>query len=400
MAFDLQRALLEGLSSRIPFLDRLLSYCYFAEMSVLEVASHDARGRGVSLVGRVGPEGPEERVLVAPLPFQACRRGVLEDPQDQRRALHLVAATWAMASLQRSGRPGPGIALIALHPDLDGEALTELTRERDLLRPRRFVILGGSVCSSPEVVAVDGLLVHVSAPLPVRPLPRPLRDIQVWRCTAGNGLFAALEEVFSCYREDRIVPLLVQPRAGVLLEEPTDAEVTVGLTEDGIRPPGSWVHVDSPTHIGTQGSWGERFRAWSEGFLALAEAARRSWGDQVPDGAIRVVGMASRDPVGIDVLLWVPAGSLDQTWAFLKSVTIRGGSLVLAQARASLSESPMPASGPRFPPGLTLRIPEGLPVEVLGTRREEESDPVQESLLLARDLKTLLEGLEGLRGAP
>lgn len=408
MAFDLQRALVEGLGSRIPFLDRLLSYCYFAEMSVLEVASSDSRGRGVSLVGRVGPEGPEEVVLVSPLPSQASRRGLLEDPQDQRRALRLLAATWAMASLQRPGRPGPGIAVIAAHPDPDGEALAGLARERDLLRPRRVVLLDDSPMEdSPgplaEPVSLDGLIVHLSAPLPVQPLPRPLRDIQVWRWEGGRGpLFRALEDVFSLHQEGRIVPLLVHPRSGDLLEEPLDAEMTVGLAVGGIEPPPSWRHVDSPMRVQTLGSWSHRMQALSQGVALVTQAVRQAWNGAFPDGAIRVVGIASRDPVGIDLLIWVPSGTLDRAKTALEALPGRDqATLSFSLARRSASGSSRTGPDLRLPPGMTLAIPEGIPVAVLGSRRTPEPDAIQEAVLLAGDLKALLEGLPGsLEGRP
>lgn len=400
MAFDLQRALTEGIGSRIPFLDRLLSYCYFAEMSVLEVASSDSRGRGLSLVGRVGPEGPEDVVLVSPLPSQASRRGLLEDPRDQRRALRLLAATWALASLQVPDRPGPRIAILAVHPDPDGEALAGLAREADLLRPRRFLLLDDSpIGDSPlaDPVALDGLLVHLSAPLPVQPLPRPLRDIQVWRWEGGRGhLFRALEEVFSLQREGRIVPLLVHPRSGDLLEEPLDAEVTVGLVDSINESPPSWRHVDSPMRVQTMGSWAHRVRALAEGVAIVSEAALRAWNGAFPGGAVRVVGMASRDPVGIDLLLWVPPGAMEQTKTFLEAWPGRDSTtLSLSLTRRGLHGSPEAAPVPRFPPGMTLAIPEGIPVAVLGSRSNEELDAIQEAVLLARDLKGLLEGLPG-----
>ena len=394
MAFDLHRALLEGLGSRIPFLDRLLSYCYFADMSVLEVASCDSGGRGVSLVGRMGAEGAEEVVLVSPLPSQASRRGILEDPLDRRRALRLLAATWALASLQDPERPSPGAGLIAVHPDPDGDALSGLARERDLLRPRRFLLLDDAPRPGKVPVAMDGMIVRVAAPLPVQSIPRPLRDIQVWRWHPGPGLFRALEEICSLHREGRIVPLLVHPRSGILLEEPPDAEVTVGLLDSGVVPPPAWRHVDSPMRIGTQGSWGGRVRAFAEGFSILSEAARRAWGGSLPDGAIRVVGTVARNPVGIDLVIWVPAGSLEKTREFLEQSPPKEGSEIsLGPGRSIRTVSPASLPDLRFPPGMALCIPEGVPTEALGSRRDEEGDPVREAVTLAMDLKELLRGL-------
>lgn len=399
MAFDLQRALQEGLGSRIPFLDRLLSYCYFAEMSVLEVAFYDSQGRGVSLVGRLGQEAPEEVVLVSPLPPQASRRGILEDPQDQRRALRLIAATWALASLQPTGLPAPAVGLLAVHPDPEGEVLAGLTRERDLLRPRRYLLLDESPCRRAAPVGVDGLLLHLSAPLPVRPLPRPLRDIQVWRWhLAGSGCFQALRDVFRLHREGSILPLVIGPRSGVLLEEPQDLEVTVGVIDGATTPPPGWRQVDRPTHVGTQGSWGDRVRALDEGLSLVFEAGRRAWGGTVPDRAIRVVGAGNRDPAGLDVLLWTPAGTMERARAFIQaSPPVDGLVISVVQSRRAGPLTSDPASGADapFPPGMTLSIPEDVPVLSMGSRIEGESDPVLEAVALARSLRHWIEEILG-----
>jgi len=400
VAFDLQRALVEGMTSRIPFLDRLLSYCYFAEMSVLEVASSDATGRGVSLVGRVGAEGPEEVVLVSPLPFQAARRGALDDRLEQRRALRLLAATWALASRRGdSDRAPPGLGLIAVHPDPGGDSLASLTRERDLLRPWRLVLLDDSPDPTLRPVTLDGLLVHLSAPLPVQPLPRPLRDIQVWRWQGGAGLFRALEETFALHRHGRIVPLLLHPCSGPLLEEPLAAEMTVGLLDARTVPPPEWQHVDSPLRVSTQGSWGDRIRAFDECFSILAEAVQQAWGGHIPDGAVRVAGIGTPDPVGIDLVLWVPGGCLDGALAALERRSCReGADLQVTQVRRSGVGRGAVAAQTGFPPAMSLCVPEGIPLEVLGCRREAIDDPVQEAVAVAEDLRGLLGRLSGTAG--
>ena len=122
MGFDIIRAASEALASRLPFLDRLLSYLYFADLAVLEQSTWDDLGRGVTVLGRKGPQRPGAGVvLAAPLPRASSLAGLPPGSPDVVRAGTLLAMAWAVASLPEETRFP--VTLVAARPDPLGNGL-------------------------------------------------------------------------------------------------------------------------------------------------------------------------------------------------------------------------------------------------------------------------------------
>ena len=113
MGFDVARAALEAFQSRLPFLDRLLSYLYFADLDVLEESTWDEFGHGVTVLGRRGPDVAGRGVIVAaPLPRAGTLAGLPPDSPDCHRAGTLLALAWAVASLEDAELCAP-VTLVA-----------------------------------------------------------------------------------------------------------------------------------------------------------------------------------------------------------------------------------------------------------------------------------------------
>lgn len=318
MGFDVSRAVAEALQSRLPFVDRLLSYLYFGDAAVLEQSTWDESGRGVTIVGRRGPGRPGGILLAAPLPLAATLADLPAGSPDVTRGLALLSMAWALASLEESDLSEP-VTLVAARPDPSGTALRSVLESGTV--SARLAL--AATPASDEARAPDATVVALSLllDLPVRPLRAPLRDVVSWVHPAPGDALAALRDLAARLDDGSGVPLALEPGPGVHLGPVDRLGLTVGLCEPGPPPPG-WAEGGRPSRVGGSGSCRPRLDA----LLAAAEAAGRvaagAWADAgrpVPTDLVRLVDLGASEPSGATLGVTLPAEATGDVPASLEA---------------------------------------------------------------------------------
>lgn len=309
MGFDVARAALEAFASRLPFLDRLLSYLYFAELDVLEQSTWDEFGHGVTVLGRRGPDRPGHGViLAAPLPRATTLAGLSPDSADFGRAGTLLALAWAVASLEDADLRAP-VTLVAARPDPLGTGLRSVLDVR--FTAGQQVIAAAATGPSAATPGCAVVVLSIETRVPVHPLRAPLRDVVTLTSVgaSGAGSMSALSALESTIRDRSLDPLELHPAPGIHLCEPDPIRLTVGLRTADFQAPTGWQVEAHPGSVGSTGSSLERVLALAATItLATAEVAH-AWeraGLPTPGQAFRIVDHGSIDPATTLLALALP----------------------------------------------------------------------------------------------
>lgn len=344
MGFDVARAASEALASRLPFLDRLVSYLYFADLVVLEQSTCDEFGRGVTVVGRKGPERPGDGVvLAAPLPRAESLLGLATGSADVTRAGTLLAMAWAVASLDEDRLARP-VTLVAARPDPLGSGLRSVL---DVPAGRDCTVIA-SAPTGPDATApmCAVAVLSLAMPAPVRPLRAPLKDVVTLtldRCDAVPALAA----LAAAARSRSLEPLSIHPTSGVHMGPIEELHISVGLPRADFLPPGGWRVEERPVTVHSAGSCLDRVTALDAALATCGAEALEAWdraGTTMPDEPVRLLDLGSADPSGALVALALPR--VDGTHAFLEGLARRLSSLPDLHASVLHAFVPGPSDGP------------------------------------------------------
>ena len=312
MGFDVARAALEAFQSRLPFLDRLLSYLYFADLDVLEESTWDEFGHGVTVLGRRGPDVAGRGVIVAaPLPRAGTLAGLAPDSPDCHRAGTLLALAWAVASLEDAELRAP-VTLVAARPDPLGTGLRSVLNAR--ITSGQTVIAAAPTGPSSVTPACAIVVLSIETRVPVQPLRAPLRDVVTLAAGGAShpGAVAALARLEAAFRDRSIEPLELHSAPGVHLAEPDVLRITVGLRTAAPDAPEGWHVVAHPGSVGGTGSLLDRFLALNSALARATSEVREAWdrtGRAAPADGLRIVDIGSVDPSTGLLALGLPAGA-------------------------------------------------------------------------------------------
>jgi hypothetical protein len=237
VGFDLTRAVADSLGGRTAVLDRLVSYLYFADISVVEQSTWDEHGSGVSVVGTKGGGTGPAVVLATPLPsprgLDPARAGA-SWPVELARFVDLMAKTWALSEIpaEAAGRP---VHLVAYRPDPVGRTLRDVL---DAIGTTGDVLAWGPVGPLPVEVSGSLAVRRLDATASLAATRFPARATLTLRAASG----AASSPRFAVEALRQACRLARKPRSRALLRAasgtdllPPD-EIVVDLAGIPCRP--------------------------------------------------------------------------------------------------------------------------------------------------------------------
>lgn len=287
VSFDISRAVIETFGSRTPFLDRVLSYLYFADVAVIEQSTADEWGSGETIIGLKGDaESATGLVLAGSLPtlrtFPQSPSAVLDaggHPQDLVRLVDLLARVQAL-SVMDPDASGVRLVLLAYRPDPVASSLRDfasspISRRLDWLlscpvglEPRPImssVVLveiqmsgGGFRTSGRRVRNVVSVCAKVSRYDPAFPL-RALRDLYM---LSDSGHVEVLD---------------LEPCLGSDLLAPSRIEAVLGVLRDPLALPGSWRVLPETRPAVRLGTWAQVLGALLDLTDALSCEVLAAW---------------------------------------------------------------------------------------------------------------------------
>jgi hypothetical protein len=377
VGFDVSRAAAEAFQSRLPFVDRLLSYLYFADAAVLEQSTWDESGRGVTIVGRKGPAAPGGLLMAAALPRATTLAGLEPGHPDAVRGLALLSMAWALASLEEDRLREP-VTLVAARPDPAGLTLRSVLESGTVTA--RAALAATPAGPRPRRAAAGVIGVELSLDLPVRPLKAPLRDVVTWVLRdPGMAALDALARLDATFADGEVVPLALGPGRGVHLGPAEGLAMTVGLRGD-VQAPDGWSLSGRPTRVGGGGSCRQRLEALLGAARATADAAREAWtaaGLAAPREPVRLVDVGSGAASTALLTVAVPPGDPVDLASRLEAEGAGPGGVAARVVLAAGSPGrPLPGDSPDLPPGTAACLVDLVPeVLSLGPGAGDTSDP-------------------------
>jgi hypothetical protein len=247
VGFDLTRAVADSLGGRTAVLDRLVSYLYFADVSVVEQSTWDEHGSGVSVIGTKGGGTGPAVVLATPLPssrvLDPARAGA-SWPVELARFVDLMAKTWALSEIP-AGAAGRPVHLVAHRPDPVGRTLRDVL---DGIGPAGDVLAWGPVGPRPLEVSGSLAVLRIDASGTIAATRSPARASLTLRASsrAASSPGFAVDAFRQACRFARKPPsrAFVRPVSGTGLLPPN--EVVVDLAGAASRPAAArdWTVVD------------------------------------------------------------------------------------------------------------------------------------------------------------
>ncbi len=304
MSFDIARAIAETFGSRTLLLNRILSYLYFADVTVVEQSTADAWGSGVTVIGLKGEvEGGPGLVLAGSLPtlrvFPASPLEIAEvggHPRDLFRLVDLLARVFALSILdpgQRQARLG----LLAYRPDPVAEAL------HDLAVSPFFAgmdwLLSAPTGLEPRPLASDAVVIetHLSSGARRGPAHR-FRNV-VSACARASEAdpafpFLALQDLADLVAGGHATILDLEPCAGSDLLAPTEVDVVLGVIREPLLLPETWRVLPETCPTVRLGPWQEVVQTVLDLSRGLGSAVRSAWtatGSPPPEPPVRLVAL-------------------------------------------------------------------------------------------------------------
>jgi len=321
VGFDITRAISESFGSRSPLLDRVLSYLYFADVTVIEQSTWDDYGSGVSILGLKGDRpGPGGIVLGCPLPTvghmerdPAIVTASGGHPLDLARFVDIMAKIWAMSELDGPSLPW-SVNLVAYRPDPVSFSLRSVIEDGLVTGARAYVF--SPTGPVPRSAACGFALCSLTLSGPTRQRPGgPVQDVASVRITDGDLLLAdngfpvkALAQLLAMSREGRVELLDLSPAAGSDLAAPGHIDVDLGLLTRQSDLPRGWVIRDPARTSVRLGTWSTILPAVVEVTDRLAATVRDLWTDQGlthPATPVRILSIDS-SPQEATLLVGVP----------------------------------------------------------------------------------------------
>jgi len=263
VGFDITRAVNEAFGGRISFLDRVLSYLYFADVTMMERLTSDDYGSGVSIIGFKGPSRDGDGIVLA-CPLPTLDR-LPEDPRDiasagghpldAARLVDLMAKVWALSEMDPSVL-NTRLTITAFRPDPIGLSLQSMIEDGSV--PGRKAMVFAPAGKTPLVVKHGFALCRADLASRTNPGPRhPVTDVlSLKRAVFGHcSLEAALRELQDLSGEGAIELLDILPFTGSDMFQPAAIEVDVGITGNGAGFSDGWKVRESPRTMVRLGSW-------------------------------------------------------------------------------------------------------------------------------------------------
>lgn len=411
VGFDITRAISESFGSRSPLLDRVLSYLYFADVTVIEQSTCDDYGSGVSILGFKGNNpGPGGMVLGCPLPTvgrlerdPATLTASGGHPLDLARFVDLMAKIWALSELEGASLPWP-VSLVAYRPDPVSLSFLSLIGDGLVTGDKALVFSPTGHEPRPAKSGFALLSLSLSTRAGRRP-GRPVMDVASVRIGAplnqapGNGFVVqALRHLLGMTRDGLVELLDLAPVAGSDLASPGHLDVDLGLMAREVNLPDGWVVRDPSRSSVRLGVWSVVLPAVVTVVDGLAATVNDTWTARdapPPATPVRILSMdGSTDDAELLLAVPLPPGDAAETEALLKALNPQGpvGETQVCGRLVSLS-SPVEgrstddgvdssASLSGVAPWLTASIPGCR--EMGPVPGETQSDPEGTGLVLAR----------------
>lgn len=271
VSFDVARAVTESFGSRTPFLDRFLSYLFFADLAVIEQSTADAWGSGVTVIGVKGESFCKRTLAFAcclpstpHVPYPSNSAHSVSNIHDMFRVVDLFARLAAVSAFKELRELR--LALVAYRPDpiaatLDDVALSPLLSGADW-------VLSVPTGLALEPVPAPTAIVEVSFEAPsCRPRPRRrVRDIVLAEASSASYdpelPSKALRALLQTSDKGKVEVLEVLPFSGIDLLAPLSIQAVIGLHE---IPP----KLEAPWTISGQSRPAVIVRKWSEIMAAI-----------------------------------------------------------------------------------------------------------------------------------
>lgn len=303
MSFDIARAVTETFGSRTPLLDRILSYLYFADVTVVEQSTADAWGIGVTVIGLKGQaESGPGVVLAGALPTLRVFPQVpsaLPDagghPRDLVRLVDLLARVLAMSVLDPDAL-GARLALVAYRPDPVAAGLRDLSSS---FASGMDWLLSAPVGLEPKPLSSDVVFteVHLSG----GPRQRPRRRVRnVVSARAQTPRYdpafplRVLWDLRGLVDRGHVEVLDLDPCAGSDLLAPCRVDVVLGVIREPPELPDPWRTLADTRPTVRIGSWSEVIGTVLDLSVALGGEVTAAWngaGLAPPEPPIRLVAL-------------------------------------------------------------------------------------------------------------
>lgn len=304
MSFDIARAVTETFGSRTPLLDRILSYLYFADVTVVEQSTADAWGSGVTVLGLKGQAdtGPGV-VLAGALPtlrvFPASPRDIPEaggHPRDLSRFVDLLARVFALSVLDPGG-PRARLGLVAYRPDPVAEALHDLPGSSFF--SGMDWLLSGPTGLEPTPASSDVAVIEVRLSIgPRRGQRHRFRNVVSVRArtprTDPAFPIRALQDLSDLVVRGHADILDLEPCAGSDLLAPSQVDVVLGVLREPLPLPESWQTLAETRPTVRLGAWSEvigTVLGLSRGLGKAVAAAWTATGSASPEPPVRLVAL-------------------------------------------------------------------------------------------------------------
>ncbi len=311
MSFDVARAVTETFGSRTPLLDRILSYLYFADVTVVEQSTADAWGSGVTVIGLKGQaESGPGVVLAGALPtlrvFPASPRDIPEaggHPRDLVRLVDLLARVFALSVVDPDAL-GARLALVAYRPDPVAEALQDLVGSP--LFSGMDWLLSGAAGLQPTPPSSDVAVIEVRfSSGPLRGPRHRFRNVVSVRArtprTDPAFPIRALQDLSDLVARGHADILDLEPCAGSDLLAPSRVDAVLGVIREPLPLPEAWRTLAETRPIVRLGAWSDAIRTvldLSRGLGSPVSAAWTATGSASPEPPVRLVAFCGACDVG------------------------------------------------------------------------------------------------------
>ena len=307
-------------------LDRILSYLYFADVTVVEQTTTDDFGSGVSILGfKGGGFDPGGIALACPLPTvgsfsrdpaEAILKG--GHPLDVARLVDLMAKIWSLSELDPSSMSRP-VSLLAYRPDPVSRSLRSLFDDGPCSCGTALVFSPREPRPRPTTFGLAMCSIRLSSK-PSQGPSKPVSDLVSARIPGAP--ISTLRTLCDLTDGGIIEPLDILPSRGSDNFSPAFIDGIFGLHAPVTDLPPEWILRDPSGMSIPLGTWHRALSAISSATDRLLSAASELWKSlptAMPPDPVRLLALdGSPDDVTLVISVALPPGPEDSDSILVK----------------------------------------------------------------------------------